>query len=228
MVSNIYSFTDIVFNSNGYQLGQIANNELRHYYSTNNEHFIVLFISGQELNNKDNCYDVARNWYDDNKLKDNINKNCTLIIFAKTDNIEDINKLKTEISTIEEDEFYFKKSVILYLQKDVFTLESTNEIYSQLYSKIENTELLKQYRDNGISDEISQYLFVLQLFTKLPFLHLRGEDIKLEPLALLLENGFNSEQQLFNDYAKLNKILSDENVDISKINLDAIFDEEML
>lgn len=226
IMNNISSFIDMVFTDSKYQLEKLSNEMLRHYFSTNNEHFILLFISAAELNNQ-NCYDEAQKWYDENKLKDNINKNCTLIIFAETDSIENINKLKVEISAIEEDEFYYKKSVILYLQKDIFTLEPKSDIYSQLYSKIENTELLKQYRDNGISDGISQYLFVLQLFTKLPFLHLRDNDIKLEPLAFLLESGFRSDPQLFNDYMKLNKILSDESVDISEISLETIFDEEV-
>jgi hypothetical protein len=225
-MNNISSFIDMIFTDNKYQLEKLSNEMLRHYFSTNNEHFILLFISAAELNNQ-NCYDEAQKWYDKNKLKDNINKNCTLIIFAETDSIENINKLKVEISAIEEDEFYYKKSVILYLQKDILTLDSTNEIYSQLYSKIENTAQLKQYRDSGINDGISQYLFVLQLFIKLPFLHLKDKDITLEPLALLLENGFKSEHQLFNDYMKLNKILSDENVDISEISLETIFDEEV-
>lgn len=226
-MNNISGFINKVFTDGGYQLGKVPNEVLLHYFSTNNEHFILLFISAAELNNE-NCYDIAQKWYDENKLKDNINKNCTLIIFAETDQIGNINKLKAEISAIEEDEFYFKKAVILYLQKDIFTLEHGDDIYLQLYSKIEDTKLLKQYRDNGISDELSQYLFVLQLFTKLPFLHLKDQDIKLEPLTLLLERGFKSEEQLFNDYMKLNKTLADVNLNISEINLELIFDEDEL
>jgi len=93
------------------------------YYKENQDFFIVEDFSKDELNNffKDkktnslvNLLDNLKNDDSKNIFKD-IEKNTSLIILLKVEKIKkDFEDLKNQIMKIEEDEYFFRKYIIVY------------------------------------------------------------------------------------------------------------------
>lgn len=100
-----------------------------------------------------------------------IEKNSSLIVSVKCEDLKSLTDLQQQILLIEENEFFFKKYVILYTDQAITQLsESPNVKFLQ--DKLNDFEKFDKYSDEGYSSELAEYLVVLQLFIKLPFLKL--------------------------------------------------------
>lgn len=107
------------------------------------------------------------------KIDNDFEKNTTLLLFMqKTDGID---KLLTKITEIEEDEYFFKKQVVLlhdnFLRKlgNQVTKSPSFEMITYLQESMNNINKFKEFIKNPNDD--TDYAGCAQLFEKLPFLH---------------------------------------------------------
>lgn len=136
------------------------------------EYFIVSQYSQEELHN----------FFDDDKTSqvikeferlsvisnhENINKNTSLFILVKVDDLKEAfedEKIQKSILLIEEDYYYFRKFVLLYTQNGLSDLrdKATNEsLYNYLESHIDDFE-----EDMFFSES---YFIAMEIGVKLPF-----------------------------------------------------------
>lgn len=120
----------------------------------------------------------------ENKKKNfkDIEKNTSLIILLKVDDLKkDFNELKNQIMKIEEDEYFFRKYIIIYdevWQNEVIEINNHVELNEEL-----NKINLEEFRKDNF--EKSKWYLIIQLFIKLPFLKVEVKELKLDNL---LEN----------------------------------------
>jgi len=100
-----------------------------------------------------------------------IEKNSSLIILVKCANINAIENLQQQILLFEEDPYFFKKYVIMYTDDSIMGL-TVSPLLPELRTKVNNNERFNQFATSGYRSEIAEYLVILQLFIKLPFLNL--------------------------------------------------------
>jgi len=160
------------------------------YYKENQDFFIVEDFSKDELNNffKDkktnslvNLLDNLKNDDSKNIFKD-IEKNTSLIILLKVQKLkEEFEELKNQIMKIEEDEYFFRKYIIVYdakSEKIIKEIENIEKINDEL-----NNIKLEEFRKCNFKN--SKWYLIMQLFIKLPFLKVKVKELKLDNL---LEN----------------------------------------
>jgi hypothetical protein len=103
------------------------------------------------------------------KLKPDVEKNTSLIICAITENLNDsIQELKNDILFLEEDEYWFKKYVLLYTDKCLEKFKTGSEILPLLSSALLNSAEFHKFHENLYENE--EYYFVAEIFLKLSFL----------------------------------------------------------
>jgi hypothetical protein len=114
-------------------------------------------------------------------LSNTLEKNSALIILVKCITLTSIEKFQQPILLLEEDEYFFKKYVVLYSDMAIQGLNTANSLIPLLQEKVKNETYYNSFASAGYNDEIAEYLVVLQLFIKLPFLKLSfdGENYKM-------------------------------------------------
>lgn len=117
-----------------------------------------------------------------------IEKNSSLIVLVKAPSLETIEEYYQQVLLLEEDEFFLKKYVILYSEKSVSEFPKETDLIPYLETKVANDENFNNYMTNGHSEELEEYLLILQLFTKLPFLTLSLEGITFKALEERLQD----------------------------------------
>lgn len=100
-----------------------------------------------------------------------IEKNSSLIVLVKCSSIEAIENLQQQILLFEEDQYFFKKYVILYTDASIGGL-TTTPLIPELRLKINDKTIFSRFASEGYKSEIAEYIVVMQLFIKLPFLNL--------------------------------------------------------
>ena len=100
-----------------------------------------------------------------------IEKNSSLVVLVKCSSIEAIGNLQQQILLFEEDQYFFKKYVILYTDASISGLTNT-PLIPELRTKIKDNTTFSRFAKEGYKSEIAEYLTVMQLFIKLPFLNL--------------------------------------------------------
>ncbi len=96
-------------------------------------------------------------------------KNSSLIVLVKCADINAISKLQQQILLFEEDEYFFKKYVILYTDSSITGLTIT-PLLPELRVKVKHNESFDKFANQGYISELAEFLVVIQLFIKLPFL----------------------------------------------------------
>ncbi|WP_348799159.1 ABC-three component system middle component 1 [Flavobacterium adhaerens] len=137
-----------------------------------------------QIRNTENFYDngdykrildIYRRLVDTSGINE-IEKNSSLIVTVKCEDLESLSKLQQQILLIEENEYFFKKYVILYTDQSISQL-SENPTIEFLQEKLNDFEKFDKYSEEGYISELAEYMVVLQLFIKLPFLKLAfGQD----------------------------------------------------
>ncbi|WP_313385915.1 ABC-three component system middle component 1 [Chishuiella sp.] len=110
-----------------------------------------------------------------------IEKNTSLLIFVECENIKALEVYKQQILVLEEDQYFFKKYVILYTENGISGI-NTDTILSDLKAKLSNKDNFDNYYTNGFSTELEGYLFILQLYIKIPFITLPSFDNQFKTL----------------------------------------------
>ena len=149
-----------------------------------------------------------------------IEKNSSLIVLVNCSSINRIEKLQQQILLFEEDPYFLKKYVILYTDTSIMGFPKAILI-PELRKKINDNIIFNRYSKEGYIDEIADYLVVMQLFIKLPFLNLDYTTEGFVSLNQKIMSVLNTQESL---YASL---LS-RSEELLQINFSQLEDEEII
>lgn len=176
----------------------------------------------EKIKNKSNLNES--DWYRDflthfNEVCGDLNypaleKNSSLIILVNSNDITAIESFQSQILLLEEDQFYVKKYVIVYTATalDKIIELTTNE---QLQIEVNNKQKFKYIFENGFNIEQEDYILLLQLFIKLPFLTLEFNEHEFITLTEKLN------VTLGTDYSLLNQLDPDQIGDLDFLSVES-------
>lgn len=137
------------------------------------EYYLIDFIEPLGLNNyieSDSTSEVFKLFDDQKKEKKDVEKNTSLIICVKVKNIKDeIGKIRNNILSIEEDDYWFKKYIIVYSDSSIPVITDIIDIKDYFNKLLLDNEVFTDYKNDIYLNE--GYFLTIQLFLKLPFLN---------------------------------------------------------
>lgn len=162
------------------------------------EYYLVDLVDASNLKNylkTDNSESILNFFNGLKELSEDIEKNTTLLVFAELDelNKESHDTLKRYIWRIEEDEYFFNKSVILYDQNSTAQFSEENFLKDQLTEKVSNKEKFDTFINDYFEDQ--DYFFCIQLFIKIPFLEPPVKNEEFTDLQSIINNQLNKHQK---------------------------------
>ncbi|MEZ9454341.1 ABC-three component system middle component 1 [Vibrio splendidus] len=130
------------------------------------------------------------------KIDNQFEKNTTLLLFMRE--IDGIDNMLTKITEVEEDEYFFKKQVVLLPSKllDRLGNEELNfEVNKYLQDCMNSSRNFKQFmsKPNGDTD----YSGCAQLFEKLPFLHLSVQSSESNSLQNMIDSEIDKNSEIY-------------------------------
>lgn len=125
-----------------------------------------------------------------------IEKNSSLIVIVKCNNIESIEELKQQILLFEEDEYFFKKYVILYTEESITQL-TNSPLIPILREKVGNIAFFNNFASNGYKTDIAEYVVIMELFIKLPFLSLAENRERFTALSEKITNALDDDMHRY-------------------------------
>lgn len=154
--------------------------------------------------------------FDSTKEASQIDKNTSAIYLLLFENIENLNRYRNTVYSIEESPNYFKRYILPYTQKQ---LNQLNNALAQ-YGDRTLDDALCQIVDNEDSyftlvegkDLDSTYGLVIRMFSKLPFLQYKFKtELAPEPIEKRVENYLSEE------LSKYHKVLKNNTLNIEAI-----------
>ena len=151
------------------------------------------FFTCEQTNQLISCFEEIN----DGKIK----KNTSLFVTIKVDELkQSYENLRNMIMKVEEDEYYFRKYVILYTEERLSRLNSNIE---DLLNYIQSTSPEDEYLFDKFESDMffdTSYFIAMQLIIKLPFVSLHHSDNHFE----IVENKIQSriEMEGLNDHKK--------------------------
>ncbi len=116
-----------------------------------------------------------------------LEKNTSLIICLKVDDLRnDTEKLKNQIFKIEEDDYFFKKYVIIYSDNSIVELINSNNIIQTIHEKIQESNMFAEFQKDYFFDE--EFFLLIQLFVKIPFVKFEQEDEEFQNLSDIINH----------------------------------------
>ena len=149
-----------------------------------------------------------------------IEKNSSLIVLVNCSNINAITVLQQQILLLEEDQYFFKKYVILFTDESINGLTDSPLIPS-LRTKIKQDQTFTRFANEGYIDEIAEYIVIVQLFVKLPFLNLDHGREGFTSLNQKIETALGTEFLLYES-------LLDQSQDLARIDFSKSEDESKI
>jgi hypothetical protein len=125
-----------------------------------------------------------------------LEKNTSLIILVNCTNINAISMLQSQILLLEEDEYFFKKYVILYTDSSISNL-SADPLIPALRARVNDIDKFNQFANEGYHEGLEEYLVAMQLFIKLPFLPLEHGVENFIPLSEKILAELDTEVRLY-------------------------------
>jgi len=202
-----------ILENSGFQF----NDELQGYQQADKSfYFYTTLVADQLAEVKDKNSLNKSEWYQSFLLNFNelcqsdkypaLEKNSSLLIFVEGSSITELSSLQSQILLLEEDQFFLKKYVIYYTSSAFEKIKDLS-LNEELLEKVNDKERFDKLMKNGLSDEIEDYVLILQLFIKLPFLKLKfNEDNYValsDTLKTLLSNEFELYCNVINSYQSL-------------------------
>ncbi|MCH2451188.1 MAG: hypothetical protein MK198_13730 [Gracilimonas sp.] len=137
------------------------------------EYYLVQLVNSNDLKSflENENIEELLSFFNEQKTKSpDIEKNTTLLVLAQVENLdkENHNLVKRNIWKIEEDEYFFNKSVILYDGESENMFSGNSSLIEQLETTVLEDGKLDAFLKNNFDDK--HYFFCLQLFIKIPFL----------------------------------------------------------
>jgi len=144
--------------------------------------------------------DKAQDWFDaiscSGKLDQTFEKNCTMLLCHEEGEIS-----RQTILEIEEDQYNFKKNIIVYTQQEVFALQSyleqeqIDKITTSVINSIINADSGKgflEFKDNQQQEDY--YSLILKTALKLPFVTYSPQEQQLANLLGDIESSLSPAQ----------------------------------
>lgn len=144
-------------------------------------------------------------------VEDKVKRNTSLLLCVKVDNLKEIyNNYRNTIIRIEEDEYYFRKYVILYTDEGE---EILNSIYKKtgiinyiLYEDSKEKSMFEEFeKDMFFSDS---YFIAIEIAIKLPFLNIPRANARYESIEERIEKVIE-EHELGKNVERVNKLLKE-------------------
>lgn len=198
----------------------VFNEEIHGFQKENISYFFIKTISAEQLQEiKSKTSLNESEWYHEflsqfNQNCNNANysaleKNSSLIILVNSSSITEIEQLQSQILLIEEDQFYVKKYVIVYTLNSLEKI-STSVSNEQLLAAVNNKIAFQTILSSGLIEELEDYVLLLQIFIKLPFLTLKFDEAEFvtlqEKLNLALSNDYGIFQELLGSYDQIKNL----------------------
>lgn len=196
-----------IFNKYGF-IKENKNTDIFDLYSLkDDDYFIVSEFLIDEFVSFFDCVktnDIVDSFLKMSDEKLDVSKNTSMIILVKVENLRDFYEVyRNRVMLIEEDEFYFRKYVIIYTESGFIKLnKNIDDIFGLLFKE----ELIDEFeKDMYFSDE---YFIGIQLVIKLPFIILPKSEDKFisiqEKLNLNIEeNDLSSIESQVDSFFKL-------------------------
>ncbi|MDN2668890.1 hypothetical protein OW495_19385 [Vibrio sp. 14N.309.X.WAT.E.F5] len=133
------------------------------------------------------------------KIDNQFEKNTTLLLFMRK--VDGIDKMLSKITEVEEDEYFFKKQVVLLPSKFLDRLgnEELNsvgfEVNKYLQDCMNNSSKFKQFMSKPNCD--TDYSGCAQLFEKLPFLHLSVQSSESNSLQNMIDSEIDKNSEIY-------------------------------
>jgi|GEM_PF-2472120 len=177
---------DKLFQEIEYQKNEF-NNELTYYSNNDWAYYFTLHINDTEFKKIKSFSDfeqieeykkfkISFDLLEQKGESNKVEKNSSLIILLKCDSLVVLEEYQQQILLLEEDEYFLKKYVVIYTENSIVELKNTEEILPLLKEKVNDKDKFETYAKNGFNDNLEEYLLVLQLYIKLPFLALSFEE----------------------------------------------------
>ncbi|MFA7746039.1 ABC-three component system middle component 1 [Salinicoccus roseus] len=154
---------------------KIYKNDDNDYYMISHycENDISDFFDSQKTN------DIIEEYKNLSKSDPPISSNTSLIILFKTNDIKtSYNRWKNMIMRIEEDEYFFRKYIIIYSEPSLVNL--VQEPIDDLFEIVKKENNLELFQENNFFSE--EYYVCMQLIIKIPFLILPIKETDYQPL----------------------------------------------
>ena len=135
-----------------------------------------------------------------------VEKNSSLLILVEGTSIQNLLLFQSQILLIEEDQFFVKKYVFIYTKTAVSKI-SPSITNNNLQDLVKDSNSFKIFRDHGAIDDINNYVVILQLFIKLPFLKLKFENNDFIGLEEKLRTSLTKDFTLYNQLTESHESL---------------------
>ena len=137
------------------------------------EYYLVDFIEGDKVKGyleSDAMENIFALFNDQKRERQDVEKNTSLIICVKVTNIQnEIGIIRNDILKIEEDDYWFKKYVIVYSDNSL-PLPTPEINYIQHFSDLLiNSDAFREYKTNIYQNE--SYYLTIEMFLKIPFIN---------------------------------------------------------
>lgn len=173
------------------------------------EYFIVDFIESNELAHyllSTRGTDLLTFFENKCKEKDDIEKNTSLILCVKVNSFaKEVPILSNHILNVEEDEYWFKKYVLIYSCDAVGQLSSVTGTLKDII--LDNTRF-NLFRNDIYADDL--YYLAVQLYLKLPFLNVPESAVEnYRPIEEIISQNLNTAEQLLLIKFRQNDVIFD-------------------
>lgn len=152
------------------------------------EYFFLAQYNEEELENFFECDKTSRilNKFNEFRNEENdIKKNTSLIICLRVSNIKNSYlKYKNVIFSIEEDEYFFRKYVILYSDIGIHNYNYEINIYNQIHKILLTENRIDEFQKKYFEDE--EFFISIQIVVKIPFLVFQSETDEYKPLSEII------------------------------------------
>lgn len=191
-------------------------NEFTFFQKENQEYFFTANYKENELESffvsakTDNMINIQSEL---NETHEDINKNTSLIIYVKTNSLEEFfAKNKAIIYKIEEDEYYFRKYVIVYTENSIKEIKSSEFIGDKIKEVLLEAGRIDKFEETYYKDE--EFYLVMQLYIKLSFLIYEIEDKPFIPITQKIMKKI-TEENLYNQYQSIMAWLNQESLNLN-------------
>lgn len=150
-------------------------------------YFLVVYLETSNLKGylDSEYFERVQSFFEEQKkIKADIDKNTSLLVIAKAKELEkDFLANKNSILEIEEDEFWFKKYVLIYSDISIEGFRQSQEVFADLKACVLNSTRFTAFKDSLFLD--AEYFVAMQIFLKFPFLNV---PISLNEQFLSIDN----------------------------------------
>ncbi|MGA3880084.1 ABC-three component system middle component 1 [Bacillus pumilus] len=170
--------------------------------------FLTVFFVDQDQMSKDSLEENLKQFHSDlTEGKGEIvglDKNLSLLIMLKVDNLDFPPAIQSLIFDIEEDPYTFKKYVLTYTREQETLIvrlfkESTGDLRSFLNKILYDTEKFSAFKNRDINDNSLVYDLVSKIFIKLPYLSVKNQHKEMDLLLNDILGSFDESDRIIWD-----------------------------